>query len=70
MTSTQRVEGINGIIKKYINLQNNLVEFFQGIQTFLQNQISKAEYRDWVESLPQTNTLTTSASERNFPTCN
>ena len=68
MTSTQRVEGINGIIKKYINLQNNLVEFFQGIRAFLQNQISKAEYRDWVESLPQTNILSaTSASERIFP---
>ena len=67
MTSTQRVEGINSIIKKYINLQNNLVEFFQGIQAFLQNQISKAEYRDWVESLPQTNLSATSASERIFP---
>src|SRR2546429_6210011 len=67
MTSTQRVEGINSIIKKYINLQNNLVEFFQGIQAFLQNQISKAEYRDWVESLPQTNISATSASERIFP---
>ena len=66
MTSTQRVEGINGIIKKYINLQNNLVEFFQGIQTFLQDQIAKAKYRDWVESLPQTN-ISTSASERIFP---
>jgi hypothetical protein len=66
MTSTQRVEGINGIIKKYINLQNNLVEFFQGIQTFLQDQIAKAEYRDWFESLPQTN-ISTSASERIFP---
>lgn len=67
MTSTQRVEGINSIIKKYINLQNNLVEFFQGIQAFLQNQTSKAEYRDWVESLPQTNISATSASERIFP---
>jgi hypothetical protein len=67
MTSTQRVEGINGIIKKYINIQNNLVEFFQGIQAFLQDQLSKAEYRDWVESLPQTNILATSASERIFP---
>ena len=67
MTSTQRVEGINSIIKKYINLQNNLVEFFQGIQAFLQNQISKAEYRDWIESLPQTNLSATSASERIFP---
>jgi hypothetical protein len=35
MTLTQRVEGINGIIKKYLNLQNNLVEFFQEIQAFL-----------------------------------
>ena len=66
MTSTQRVKGINGIIKKYINLQNNLLEFFHGIQTFLQDQIAKAEYRDWVESLPQTN-ISTSASERIFP---
>ena len=66
MTSTQRVEGINGIIKKYINLQNNLLEFFHGIQTFLQDQIAKAEYRDWVKSLPQTN-ISTSASERIFP---
>ena len=66
MTSTQHVEGINGIIKKYINLQNNLVKFFQGIQTFLQDQIAKAEYQDWVESLPQTN-ISTLASERIFP---
>src|SRR5437868_14085922 len=65
MTSTQRVEGINGIIKKYINLQNNLVKFFQIIQTFLQDQIAKAEYRDWIESLPQTN-ISTSASEQIF----
>src|SRR4051794_17261477 len=67
MTSSQRVEGINGIIKKYVNLQNNLVEFFQGIQAFLQDQISKAEYQDWVESLPHTNISATSASERIFP---
>jgi hypothetical protein len=66
MTSTQHVERINSIIKKYLNLQNNLVEFFQGIQTFLQDQIFNAEYQDWVESLPQTNILATSASERIF----
>ncbi|CAG8764668.1 16595_t:CDS:1, partial [Rhizophagus irregularis] len=45
--STQRVEGINVIIKKYINSQSSLVNFFQEIQSFLHNQTTKAEYRDW-----------------------
>src|SRR5947207_15122351 len=67
MTSTQRVEGINGIIKKYVNSKSSLTEFFQGIQEFLCNQIAKAEYRDWIESLPHINVLATSASERIFP---
>ncbi|RIA83756.1 hypothetical protein C1645_833306, partial [Glomus cerebriforme] len=44
MISTQRVEGINAIIKKYT---------------------TKAEYRDWIESLPHVNT-STSASQRIF----
>ncbi|GBB94739.1 hypothetical protein RclHR1_24030002 [Rhizophagus clarus] len=44
MTSTQRVEGINGIIKKYVNSKSSLVECFQGIQEFLCNQTAKAEY--------------------------
>lgn len=66
MMSTQRVEGINAIIKKYINSQSNLVDFFQGIQSFLHNQTTKAEYRDWIESLPHINT-STSASQRIFP---
>ena len=65
MTSTQRVEGINGIIKKYVNSKSSLVEFFQGIQEFLCNQSSKAEYQDWVESLPHTN-IAISVSERIF----
>ena len=67
MTSTQRVEGINGIIKKYVNSKSSLTEFFQGIQEFLCNQTAKAEYRDWIESLPHINMLATSASERIFP---
>jgi hypothetical protein len=67
MTSTQRVEGINGIIKKHVNSKSSLTEFFQGIQEFLCNQTAKAEYRDWVESLPHTNISATSASERIFP---
>ncbi|CAG8608989.1 24607_t:CDS:2, partial [Gigaspora rosea] len=67
MTSTQRVEGINGIIKKYVNSKSSLVEFFRGIQEFFCDQTTKAEYRDWIESLPYTNILTTSASERIFP---
>ncbi|GBB98119.1 hypothetical protein RclHR1_03140018 [Rhizophagus clarus] len=66
MTSTQRVEGINGIINKYVNSKSSLVECFQGIQEFLCNQTAKAEYRDWIESLPHTNISTTS-SERIFP---
>jgi len=44
MTSTQRVEGINCIIKKYVNSKSSLVGFFQGIQEFLCNQTAKAEY--------------------------
>ncbi|RIB26003.1 hypothetical protein C2G38_2271617 [Gigaspora rosea] len=67
MTSTQRVEGINSIIKKYVNSKSSLVEFFRGIQEFFFDQTTKAEYRDWIESLPYTNILTTSASERIFP---
>jgi hypothetical protein len=67
MTSTQRVEGINGIIKKYVNSKSSLTEFFQGFQEFLCNQTAKAEYRDWIESLPHINVLATSASERIFP---
>ena len=51
MTSTQRVEGINAIIKKYVNTQSSLMDFFQGIQEFLHNQTTKSEYRDWIESL-------------------
>ncbi|CAB4424054.1 unnamed protein product [Rhizophagus irregularis] len=66
MMSTQRVEGINAIIKKYINSQSSLVDFFQGIQSFLHNQATKAEYRDWIESLPHIN-ISTSASQRIFP---
>ncbi|CAG8496678.1 17842_t:CDS:2 [Gigaspora rosea] len=66
MVSTQHVEGINGIIKKYVNSQSSLVDFFQGIQTFLHNQTTKSEYYDWMESLPYTYT-TTSASQRIFP---
>ena len=66
MMSTQRVEGINAIIKKYVNSQSSLLDFFQGIQSFLHNQITKAEYRDWIESLPHINTLT-SASKQIFP---
>lgn len=66
MTSTQRVEGINAIIKKYVNSQSSLMDFFRGIQAFLHNQTTKAEYRDWIESLPHLNT-TTSASQRIFP---
>lgn len=62
MTSTQRVEGINGIIKKYVNSKSSLTEFFQGFQEFLCNQTAKAEYRDWIESLPHINVLATSAS--------
>ncbi|CAG8763649.1 19360_t:CDS:2, partial [Rhizophagus irregularis] len=65
MMSTQRVEGINAIIKKYINSQSSLVDFFQGIQSFLHNQATKAEYRDWIESLPHINILT-SASQQIF----
>ena len=66
MISTQRVEGINAIIKKYVNSQCSLIDFFQGIQSFLHNQTTKAEYRDWIESLPHVNT-STSASQRIFP---
>ncbi|GES73162.1 hypothetical protein GLOIN_2v1470742 [Rhizophagus clarus] len=66
MTSTQRVEGINGIIKKYVNSKSSLIECFQSIQEFLCNQTAKAEYRNWIESLPHTNISTTS-SERIFP---
>ena len=43
MTSTQRVEGINGIIKKYVNSKSNLTEVFKGIHEFLCNQTAKAE---------------------------
>ena len=63
MTSTQHVKGINGIIKKYINSKSSLTEFFEGIQEFLCNQTAKAEYRDWIESLPHTNISKTSSSE-------
>src|ERR1044072_7857814 len=66
MTSTQRAEGINGILKKYVNSKSSLIEFFQGIQELFCNQTTKAEYRDWIESLPHTNTAS-SASERIFP---
>ena len=65
MTSTQRVEGINAIIKKYVNTQSSLMDFFQEIQEFLHNQTTKSEYRNWIESLPHLN-MSTSASQRIF----
>ena len=42
------------------------MDFFRGIQAFFHNQTTKAEYRDWIESLPHLNT-STSASQRIFP---
>ncbi|CAG8780775.1 10018_t:CDS:2, partial [Gigaspora margarita] len=41
MTSTQCVEGINGIIKKYVNSKSSLVEFFRASEQIFPHIIEK-----------------------------
>ncbi|GES85590.1 protein FAR1-related sequence 5-like [Rhizophagus clarus] len=63
MTSTQCVECINEIIKKYVNSKSSWVEYFNDIPEFFYNQTAKAKYQDWIESLLHINVSTTSAKK-------
>ena len=65
MSSTQRVESINAVIHKYVNSHSTLVECFNGIQNMLSSELQKAEYRDYLGSLPFT--IGSSSAVRVFP---